>query len=41
MNGSENIVSSFRSSFNAPSAESNDTTKIFLEEIAAADEPSK
>lgn len=41
LNETEIIVSRFRSSFNARSAESNDTTKIFLEEFAPADESSK
>jgi hypothetical protein len=39
MNQTEIIVSRFHSSFNARIAESNDTAKIFPEEIAAADEP--
>jgi hypothetical protein len=38
MNRTEIIVTRFHSSFNARIAESNDTAKIFPEEIATADE---
>jgi hypothetical protein len=40
-NESDNIVASFRSSFNVHGAESHDTAEIFPEEIAAADESTK